>query len=173
MLQRADQRCRFDTSSSHRVLSRLTLATVSSPVGLSIRGTTAACPVWRCTGPETCSGNTGWGAPRRWRPAAPWSQPALLCWRSLSACWNRLSCQCGNRTDTKLQMNSRITLLILDRLLRRVCGQLRRSYVAPAATAEVFLNGIPAPSPAGCGLAWDCREEPAEYQDSFLQQTKF
>lgn len=26
-------------------------------------------------------------------------------------------------------------------------------YVAPAATAEVFLTGIPAPSAAGCGLA--------------------
>lgn len=59
-------------------------------------------------------------------------------------------------------MNSRTAFLMSDRLLCCVSGQLRRSYVAPAATAEVFLNGIPAPCPTGCGLAvaWDCREEP-------------
>lgn len=101
---------------------------VSSPVGVSTQGTTAVCPVWHCTGPETCSGNTEWGAPRRWRPAARWSQPSLLCWRSWSVCWKHLSCRCGNRTDTKLQMNSRITLLTRDRLWCCDSGQLPRSY---------------------------------------------
>lgn len=49
------------------------------------------------------------------------------------------------------------------------------SYVAPAAIAEVFLNAIPAASPAGCGLAvaWDCWEEPSEGQVRFSQQRRF
>lgn len=118
--------------------------TVNSPVGVLIGGTTAVCPVWHCTGPGTCSGKTGWGAPQRGRPAAQWSQPFLACWRSLSVCWNHLSCQSGNRTITNLQINSRITFLILDLPSCCLSGQLWRSYLPPAAIAEIIQNGIAA-----------------------------